>query len=452
MVNDRPEMDHSGRKRLLYFSYQFLMVLFLPFIFLFILVRVVVRPAYRDGIAQRFGWYPAGFFKSLQGKKVFWVHAVSVGEVVSSGLLIQLLRERYPNAALVFSTVTPTGQAAARQRLKGIDCFIYFPFDLIWVTRSVVRKISPALFIFLETEIWPNCLRALSENKTPSLLINGRISDRGFRRYRWIRFFLSEVLSEIALFLMQTDRDAAKMIDLGARPERVERTGNMKYDQAVSGDFRQGGEALRAGLRLEKGERLMLAGSTHEGEEEAVLEAYSILSASVPSLVLLIAPRHLERLPAIEQILSQKGYAAVRKGTLSTRTGDEREARGPIVLIDTLGELDRLYSLAEFIFVGGSLAPVGGHNVLEPAACGKPVFFGPYMANFQEIGDQLKGSGGGVEVANGKEMGEKMTWLAQHPEEYKKKGESAYLVVLNNRGAVRRNLERIAKWADPIGP
>lgn len=450
MFNDHPDMDHKGRKRLLYFFYQFLMLLLLPVILIFILTRLAVRPVYREGISQRFGWYPAGFFGRLAGKKVIWIHAVSVGEVISSGLFVRLLRERYPDAALVFSTVTPTGQAAARQRLKGIDCFIYFPFDLIWVTRSVVRKISPALFIFLETEIWPNCLRALSENKTPALLINGRISDRGFRRYRWVRFFLTDVLREISLFLMQTERDAAKMIDLGAPPERVERTGNMKYDQAVSGDAGRGNDDLRAALQLQEGEQVMIAGSTHEGEEAAVLEAYSILASSVPSLVLLIAPRHLERLAGIEQLLSEKGYAGVRKRTLSARPRDER-GRTPIVLIDTIGELDRLYAVADFIFVGGSLAPVGGHNVLEAAAYRKPVFFGPHMANFREIADQLKGSCGGVEVAGGKEMGEKMAWLAQHPEEYKKKGESAYLVVLNNRGAVTRNLERVARWADPIG-
>jgi 3-deoxy-D-manno-octulosonic-acid transferase len=426
------------------------MVLFFPFILLFLLGRLAVRPAYRAGIAQRFGWYPGDFFKSLKGKKVFWIHAVSVGEVISSGLMIQLLRERYPNAAIVFSTVTPTGQAAARRRLKGVDRFIYFPFDLIWVTRSVVRKISPALFIFLETEIWPNCLRALAENKTPSLLINGRISDRGYRRYRWIRFFLSDVLREVSLFLMQTERDVAKMIDLGAPPERVERTGNMKYDQAVSGTIRQQNGDLRLELQLQPGEKFMIAGSTHEGEEEAILEAYSILKGSFPLLTLLIAPRHLERLAGIEQLISQRGYATIRKGAISARPVQDPSAKSPIILIDTLGELDRLYSLADFIFVGGSLVPVGGHNVLEAAAYRKPVFFGPYMSNFQEIADQLKGSEGGLEVANGKEMGEKMAWLGEHPEEYKKKGESAYLVVLNNRGAVKRNLERIARWADPI--
>ena len=445
MASDHSGTERRGSSKLLYFSYQLLMILFLPFILLFILGRLLVRPAYRDGIAQRFGWYPDRFFEPLKGKKVFWIHAVSVGEVISSGLLVQLLKERYPGAALVFSTVTPTGQAAARRRLKGVDCFIYFPFDLIWVTRSVVRKVSPSLFIFLETEIWPNCLRTLSENKVPSLLINGRISERGYRRYRWVRFFLAEVLQEVSLFLMQTERDAAKMIDLGAPPERVERTGNMKYDQAASGGILSVGRDLRSELRLEKGEQVMIAGSTHEGEEAAALEAYSILLSSVPSLALIIAPRHLERLGSIEQGFSEKVFSTFRRGKLSDSA---RRQGSSIILIDTLGELDRLYSLADFIFVGGSLAPVGGHNVLEAAACRKPVFFGPHMSNFQEVADQLKGSGGGIEVGSGKEMGEKMAWLAQHPDEYLKKGESAYLVVSNNRGAVKRNLERIVRWAD----
>lgn len=447
--NDRiEEKKEKAEWSPLYFLYQSLTVLFLPVVFLFLAARLAARPAYREGIAQRFGWYPDDFFLPLRGRKVFWVHAVSVGEVLSSRLLIQSLRERYPHVAIVFSTVTPTGQAAARRHLEGVDRFIYFPFDLIWVARSVVRKISPALFIFLETEIWPNCLLALSENKTPCVLLNGRLSERGFRRYRKIRFFLSEVFPKISIFLMQTGRDVEKMVDLGAPSDRVELTGNIKYDQAVSKRGSEGIGSLRAELGLRREEVLAVAGSTHEGEEEAVLEAYSLLIASFPTLVLMIAPRHLERLAGIERLISQKGFGSIRKGSISAAPPEEAQRPLRIILLDTLGELDRFYPPADLIFVGGSLVPVGGHNILEPAACRKPILFGPFMANFQEIADQLKGSGGGMEVANGREIGEKMRWLLEHPEEYRKKGESAYQTVLKNLGAVNRNLERISKWAD----
>jgi 3-deoxy-D-manno-octulosonic-acid transferase len=438
-------------KRFLYNVYQFLMVLFLPFFSLFLLARVISRPSYRSGITQRLGLYPDGFFKPLQGKMVFWVHAVSVGEVISSELFIQSLRERCPNAAIVFSTVTPSGQRAACQRLKGIDLFIYFPIDLVWITRSVVRKISPALFIFLETEIWPNFLLSLEEKKVPSILLNGRVSDEAFRRYCWIRFFLTHVLQGVSLFLMQTERDVEKLLCLGAPPDRVEQTGNMKYDQAVSERARKEGVILRTELGLGEGERVMIAGSTHEGEEEAILETYQMLVSKLGRLVLLIAPRHLERLDYVEQLVSKRGYAPMRKTALADVVKSNPHPKFEIILLNTLGELDQFYSMADLIFVGGSLVPVGGHNVLEAAACRKPVFFGPYMANFKEISDQLKGSGGGIEVKDGKELAWKMVWLLEHPEEFKKRGESAYQVVLNNRGAVGRNCERVAQWVERLG-
>ncbi|MFQ5579771.1 MAG: 3-deoxy-D-manno-octulosonic acid transferase [Nitrospiria bacterium] len=442
-----------------YGLYQVLLILLLPFSLLFLLVRVILRPPYRSGMAQRFGLYPPGFFKPLQGKSVYWVHAVSVGEVISSGLLIRSLREKYPDVAIVFSTVTPTGQAAARRRLQGVDLFIYFPFDLAWVTRSIVRRISPELFIFFETEVWPNCLLSLSEKGIPAIMLNGRISARSFRRYRLVRFFLTHVLSSVSLFLMQTEEDVGRIIRMGAPPERVERTGNMKYDQAVSGRAgREAGdgsakhEATRAELGLQEVGTLMIAGSTHEGEEEAVLEAYREIASSASRPVLLIATRHLERLPRVEELLTREGYRHIRKTKLCDSDMLLDEVKPEIILLDTLGELDRYYPVADLIFVGGSLVPVGGHNVLEVAACHKPVFFGPYMANFQEIADQLQRSGGGIVVRDGKALGEKMAWLMRHPEEYEKKGESAYLVVRNNLGAVSRNMDWISKWVDNIGP
>lgn len=434
-------------KRFLFGIYRAMILLLLPPLSLYLLWRLIGRPAYRAGVMQRLGRYPRDFFKPLQGRRVIWVHAVSVGEVISSELFIQSLRRRYPEAGIVFSTTTPTGQAAARQRLKGIDQLIYFPFDLPWVTRSVVDRVSPALFIFLETELWPNFLRTLSEKKTPSLLINGRISERGFRRYRWVRFFLSSVLEEVSFFLMQTERDAEKIRMLGAPPERVIRTGNMKYDQAASRGVRKEEAALGAEIGLEAGENLMIAGSTHEGEEEAVLDAYRIVADAIGPIKLLIAPRHPDRLGRVEELLAQRGILSVRKTALNQMRNEEFGMRDQkIVLLDTLGELDRYYALADLVFVGGSLVPVGGHNVLEVAVGRKAVFFGPYMSNFKEIADQLKGSGGGIEVSDGKEMGRQMVWLMRHPDEMKKRGESAYQVVQANRGAVMRNLEQVARW------
>lgn len=450
-------------KRFLFGLYQAVILLSLPILALLLLWRLLGRPLYREGVMQRLGLYPRDFFKPLEGKRVIWVHAVSVGEVISSELFIQSLRARYPEAGIVFSTTTPTGQAAARQRLKGVDRFLYFPFDLPWVPRSVIGQISPALFIFLETELWPNFLRTLSKRGISSILINGRISEKGYRRYRWVRFFLSFVLEEVSLFLMQSERDAEKIRTLGAPEERVIRTGNMKYDQAAGkaepiADFGVRIAALREKIGLQPNEKLMIAGSTHEGEEEAVLDAYRIVTETIGPIKLLIAPRHLERLERVEALLSAKGITSVRKTALSEmRNAEDKDLKSairnpqsaidsPVILLDTLGELDQYYALADLVFVGGSLVPIGGHNVLEVAAGRKPVFFGPFMSNFKEIALQLKGAGGGIEIADGKELGNQMAWLAQHPDEMKKRGESAYQVVLSNRGAVMRNLEQVARW------
>ncbi len=429
-------------KRFFYILYQVVLALSLPLFLLYLLFRTVTQPMYRRGFTQRCGLYPSGFFEPLQGKKVFWIHAVSVGEVISSGLFMRRLRDAYPDAALVFSTVTPAGMAAAKERIKGVDLFIYFPFDLIWITRLVVKNVSPSLFIFLETEIWPNCLLSLSERNIPAVLVNGRISDGAYRRYRLARSCLSHVLEQVSLFLMQTDRDVEKIVDLGAPACRVARTGNMKYDQALSGAGGQDAGKLRAGLGLREADILVIAGSTHEGEEEAILEACEILTAFLSPLVVLIAPRHLNRLEDVASRVTKKGYSSYRKSEGTLWKG----SRPAILLLDTMGELDRLYLISDLIFIGGSLVPRGGHNVLEAAVFGKPVFFGPFMDNFREIADQLKKGGGGIEVTDGTDMGRKMIALFQHPEESRKRGEAAYQVVVDNRGAVERNFERVAKW------
>ncbi|MFY9270203.1 MAG: 3-deoxy-D-manno-octulosonic acid transferase [Candidatus Manganitrophaceae bacterium] len=436
-------------KRLLFGLYRGLILFSLPATFFFLAYRFLMRPSYRDGMMQRLGFYPSDFFRRLSGKKVIWVHAVSVGEVISSEIFLHSLKEHYPEAAIVFSTTTPTGQAAARQRLKGVDRFIYFPLDFPWAIRKLIDRISPTLFIFLETELWPFFLQTLSNRKIPSILVNGRISDRGFLRYRRVRFFMSKVLEEVSLFLMQTERDAEKIKAIGAPIERVFVTGNMKYDQAALRRGEEESPVSRAEIGLQETERLLIAGSTHEGEEVAVLSAYRMVREVVGPVRLLIAPRHLERLEGIEELLLEKGFPTVRKtrvGSIHKLTLSRSQISPPIILLDTLGELDRFYPLADLVFVGGSLIPVGGHNVLEPAAQGKPVFFGPQMSNFREIADQLKGSGGGIEIANGEEMGEKMCWLIAHPDEMKKRGENAYQVVLMNRGAVLRNMEQVARW------
>ena len=383
-------------------------------------------------MSQRFGGYPPGFFRNIQGLAVFWVHAASVGEVMMSRLFVQSLRMRYPEACIVFSTVTPTGQAAAREHLGHFaDLFIYFPFDFFWVVPSVVQKISPSLFVFMETEIWPNCLKSLHAMGTPVVLANGRISNSSFPRYKKLRPFLSQVFKSVSFFLMQSESDVERIVALGAPPARVKHTGNMKYDQAVSVEAQ--GEKTRsptlADLALPQKTTLMIAGSTRPGEEAEVLEAYEILLAAIPALALMIAPRHLNRLSEVEKLLSERGYVSLRKSRITGQKASGDSVPAPVILLDTLGELARFYPLGTYIFVGGSLADFGGHNPLEPAAGRKPVFFGPHMENFEEIAKQLTAAGGGIQVGDGKTLGKEMLRLAQNPEDYEQRASAAYGVV-----------------------
>lgn len=369
-----------------------------------------------------------------------------------SRLFMKSLRTRYPDVALVYSTSTPSGRAAAQSHLQGIDAFIYLPYDLAWITRSVVGRISPDLFIFMETEIWANLLRSLSKKQIPSMMLNGRISQKSFPRYKRISAFLSRIFEEVSLFMMQTEESTERLIELGADPRCVETSGNMKYDQAAVSES----EALHtpltlAALGLAEDDRLMIAGSTHPGEEPAVLNAYAEMAPQIPSLVLLLAPRHLNRLDELEGLIAKMGFHPIRKSEISGRRRDMTASLSPgvtgekaVILLDTLGELARLYPLGELIFVGGSLVPVGGHNLLEPASFKKPVFFGPYMANAREIAEQLKQSGGGIEVVNSDDLAAKMSALAGDRQAYQKRGEAAYRLVMNNQGAVKRNLDRVS--------
>ncbi len=439
-------------KQLILFSlYNLLTLLLLPFFTIFIAGTWLSKPVYRNNMAQRFGRYPSDFFRSFQNKTVFWVHAASVGEVMMSRLFIRTLKNRYPEARLILSTITPTGQAAAVEHLQqDIDLFIYFPFDFFWIAPSLVKKISPTLFIFLETEIWPNCLKSLSARNIPTIMVNGRISVKSLSQYKKFLPFWSCVLNHVSLFLMQSAQDAQRIIALGAPPHRVEETGNMKYDQAGSGDDTIVSDLKgKENLGLSEGDLLMIAGSTRPGEEKQVLDAYEQLLIPIPCLTLVIAPRHLERLVEVEILLEERGHPAIRKRKIKGPLRTDASKSSPVVLLDTLGELSRLYALGQFIFVGGSLASFGGHNPLEAAAWEKPVFFGPHMENFQEISHQLLTSGGGIEVKNGRTLGEKILHLSQHPEEYQQRATSALQVVQSHQGAVKKNIDRIAEQMEP---
>lgn len=420
----------------MYLFYNAGLLLAAPFLAGYLLFRFLTGRADRVWAAQRLGFLPA----TPRRLPVIWFHAVSVGEVMAAEPLVRAVRAAYPSATLLLSTVTATGQATARSRLSEVDGYFYFPFDFPGVVRRVIRKISPDLFIFLETELWPNFLRALFREGVPAILVNGRISPRSYRRYRRVRRFTAGVLSKVALFLVQTDRDAAHLIGLGADPQKVIRTGNLKYDQAA-GSALSDSSSVRRELGVAPAERLFVAGSTHEGEERMILSVHKRLVQQTPGLVLLLAPRHLSRLPAVEKEVREAGFVPVRKSEIS---GGGEEKR--VILLDTLGELGRLYAGADLVFIGGSLVPVGGHNLVEAAAHGKVVFFGPHMENFAEASLQAVAAGCGVCAKDLEDLAALLGEWIRSPERLAKAEARAREWVASRLGSVEKNLEWIRRF------
>ncbi len=392
------------------------------------------RAGYGRNLAQRLGRLGDG----LPPEPRCWIHAVSVGESAAAVPLVEGIRRRWPELGIVVTTITPTGARIVAERLAGTAVHRYFPIDLPGPVRRALDAARPRFFIAIETELWPNFLRALARRRVPAMIANGRISDRSFRRYHWVRGLMRRVLADVAVFAMQTEEDARRIIALGAPRERVVVTGNLKSDllpEASPDDAR-----WRERLGLGADARLWIAGSTHRGEEALVLDAFAQARARCPQLALILAPRHPERTGEVEALIQERGLGAVRRSRLP---GDA--APGAIVILDTVGELAALYALAEVVFVGGSLVPVGGHNVLEPAMRGKPVLTGPHTSNFREGVELLQRSGGGLVVKDGADLARELRRLLEDRDLARRMGEAARLAFAGRQGAVSATLDLVGR-------
>ncbi len=416
-----------------YFLYNALLVLAAPVILLVLLSKKRCR----RGVWRRLGLLPS----SLCGTEepVIWVHAVSLGEAVAVVPLVQELRKRYPHDRLIVSTVTETGREAVEQRLKGIAEHCYAPLDFPWVVSRVVGFLNPRLFLFVETELWPNLLRCLDRRGVPCAMVNGRLSSRSFEGYRRVRPLIAQVLSHVRLFLMQSERDAERVTALGADPARVVRVGNLKFDQPA-GQATATKAINREALGIHDDVPLLVAGSTHPIEEEALLVGYGRVLTQWPKAVLVLAPRHIERAPELETVVRSRGYQVRRRsrmnGAAARPIGDSQ-----VIILDTRGELAQVYGLATVAYVGGTLAPVGGHNLLEPARWGKPVLFGPHTDHCEESASVLLDAGAGVRVENGEAFGRQVAQLLRDGSARDRMGQAALRVMAENRGALERSLD-----------
>ena len=424
----------------MFLLYNILLTLALPVI----LAVLLAKKRCRLGLLQRLGCLPKGLADECRDGRTIWVHAVSMGEATAVVPLVQQLKARYPQDRIFVSTVTETGKETVLRRLEGQARHLYFPLDFPWIVGRVLDAVRPRVFIFVETELWPNFLREAASRGVPTVLVNGRVSTDSFQGYLRLRPFFQRVLQSVTLCSMQSDRDVERIVSLGADPNRVVRTGNLKFDQAVGPLPATSNRIARTDLGLHPQEELFIAGSTHPVEEDAVLDCYRRLLENAPSLVLIMAPRHIERAEALVGAVKARGFVVLRRTTLPAAA--EGSFTGPrVIILDTRGELALLYREATLVFVGGSLVRVGGHNPLEPAACGKAVVFGPHMDHFAEVGDLLIRQGGGLQVTNAQEMAETMGGLLKHRERLQQMGKAAYELVLANQGAMARNAGLIAR-------
>jgi 3-deoxy-D-manno-octulosonic-acid transferase len=349
------------------------------------LFQLATTQKYREGLIQRLGSVP--ILEGRNGRPLIWIHAVSVGEVLAASRLVQKLDAALPNYFVVVSTTTRTGQALAQQRFGNGRVF-YCPLDLHWAVRAYLRALQPSMLVLAETEFWPNLLNGCFRRGIPVAVVNARVSDRSWPRYRRLRWLWQPLLSRLERVLAQSQTDADRLKAIGCRAEKVSVAGNLKFDVRVAAET----DATRVLRKLSSGFRVVVAGSTLEGEEAALLEAWPKLLQADSDLILVLGPRHPERFAAVATLLKGSGFTWVRRSDWPSQAGSSIPAlpAGCVVLLDTIGELASLYSLAAIAFVGGSLVPAGGHNPLEPAQFGIPIVMGPHYANFRSIVDDLR--------------------------------------------------------------
>ena len=403
------------------------------------LVRRMIREGkYRDG-------WPAKFLGSLpprtSDRPCIWFHAVSVGEVLQLQAVVAQMRAARPDMEIVVTTTTSTGYDVARQKFAG-DHVCYFPLDFSWAVRRALDRIRPAAIVLVELELWPNFVRESHRRGIPIVLVNGRISEKSHRGYRRIRPFVGSLLRRLSVIAVQNDLYGGRLLDLGAPPERMIVTGSIKFDGVQTDRNNARTQALREALGLQRSETVFIAGSTQDPEEEYAVDAYLALRPRFPNLRLIVVPRHKERFDDVADAITRRGLPLLRRSTGQLQPGREA-GMPPILLLDTLGELSACWGLADVAFVGGSLTQRGGQNMIEPAAYGAAVLFGPNTKNFRDVVDVLLAGAAARVVHDAADLQNTVEQFLADPETARALGRVAQRLVLAQQGATARTIEKI---------
>ncbi|MCF4998863.1 3-deoxy-D-manno-octulosonic acid transferase [Pseudomonas syringae] len=416
--------------------YTALFYLGLPLVAIRLWLRSRKAPAYAKRIGERFS---IGLPAMKPGG--IWVHAVSVGESIAAAPMIRALLQRYPQLSITVTCMTPTGSErihalfADEPRIQ--HC--YLPYDLPCAAARFLDRVQPRLAVIMETELWPNHIHQCAKRGIPVALANGRLSERSARGYGRFNKLTAPMLAEMSLFAVQTETEAQRFRDLGARPETVEVTGSIKFDLTIDPQLLQRAAELRGGWQaLER--PVWIAASTHEGEDDIVLRAHRQLLGSHPDALLILVPRHPERFNAVHELCERENFVTVRRST-----GAPVNAETSVLLGDTMGELLFLYALADSAFVGGSLVPNGGHNLLEPAALAKPVISGPHLFNFLDIAAQLRSAGALAEVDDAQGLAVEVQRLFELPRDAQRMADAGLAVMRRNQGALQRLLDGLGR-------
>jgi 3-deoxy-D-manno-octulosonic-acid transferase len=414
--------------------YSFCIHVLAPLAFAVVLWRGIRNRGYWQGLGERFGFGPPARAPCI------WLHAVSLGEVSAAAALVRALQARHPHTPVILTTATPTGRARALTLFGDSADVRFLPYDTPGSVRRFLRRIRPRLAIIMETELWPNLFSECARMGVPLVLANARLSAKSVSRYRRFGSLFRGVFSATTLVAAQTVEDAVRFSAIGARPDRTHVTGNVKFDQDVGPAALEEGRALRS--RFFSGRPTWIAGSTHAGEEDQVLSAHAALRKNLPQVLLLLVPRHPARFDSVAELLEARKFPFQRRSL-----GQAVPAETPVMLVDTVGELGALYAAADVAFVGGSLVPVGGHNLLEPAALGVPVLTGPFNSNGQDILRLLVQQGAAVQVADAQELAVSLARLLEDVNQRRRAGEAGRRAVEANRGSVARLLELIEPLA-----